>query len=422
MIKAVGIIDCNSFYASCEKIFRPELATKPVVVLSNNDGIVIALSQEAKDVGIKRGSPLFQIKNIIKRYNVQVFSSNYSLYGDISQRVFSLVDSIVPDMEIYSIDEAFINFTDVNLDLGAFCRNLRMKIDKGVGIPTSIGIAKTKTLAKIANKIAKKDFSLRGVCDISKMDDISSVLKRVPVGDIWGVGWKHSERLRKSGIETAYDFTQANEKWVKKNMTVQGLRTLYELQGKPCIDISQAEPPKQSILSSRSFGRVIRSKEEILEAVATYVTRAADKMRMQSSAANLLYVFLRTSPFSQTRQYHNGVQIPLPVPTSATSELLAYATAGVEQIYREGFDYQKAGILLSGLVPCNLDQFSLFDPEDRQKLKKVTLAVDEINKKMGRNTVFYAAAGVKKPWEMRREFESPHYTTRWKDLPDVKAE
>jgi len=422
MIKAVGIVDCNSFYASCEKIFRPELADKPVVVLSNNDGIVIALSQEAKKCGIKRGSPLFKIKDLVKRYNVQVFSSNYALYGDISQRVFSLVDSIVPDMEIYSIDEAFINFTNVNLDLAQFCRNLRMKIHKGVGIPTSIGIAKTKTLSKIANKIAKNDASLRGVCDISNMADISSILKRVPVDDIWGVGWKHSERLRKSGIETAYDFSRANEKWVKKHMTVQGLRTLYELQGKPCIDLSTAVPAKQSILSSRSFGRIIRSKEEILEAVASYTARAAEKMRKQSSAANLLYVFLRTNPFNQTRQYHNGVQIPLPVPTSATSELLSYAAAGVEQIYREGFDYQKAGIMLSGLVPCNLDQFAMFDPEDRQKLKTVTVVMDEINKKMGRNTLFYAAAGVKKPWDMRREFESPHYTTRWKDLPGVKAE
>jgi len=421
MIKAVALADCNSFYASCEKIFNPAIADKPVVVLSNNDGIVVALSSEAKAIGIERGSPLFKIKELVKKYDVQVFSSNYALYGDISRRVFDLLGDYAPEIEVYSIDEAFMNFTDVNRDLGDYCRRVRKRINRCIGIPMSIGVAKTKTLAKLASKIAKKDPALKGVLDISKIDNLDNFLKTFPIGDVWGIGYRYATKLKSYGICTAYDFTLANENWVKKNMTVMGLRTLLELRGTPCIQIDDAIPDKKSIVSSRSFGRYITTKDEIIEAVASYATKAMEKLRKQKSATSLLYVFLRTNPFKNAQQYHNGVQINLPIPTDSTAEIINYAEAGVNQIFRDGYEYQKAGIMLSGIIPYNASQFALFDTEDREKMKKISITIDEINKKMGHNTLYYAVTGINKKWDMRREHQSPHYTTRWEDIPIVHA-
>lgn len=414
----VALVDCNNFYASCERVFNPRLEGVPIVVLSNNDGMIVARSNEAKALGIKMGEPLFKVEDIVRKHGVKVFSSNYTLYGDLSHRVMMTLEQFSPNVEIYSIDEAFIDLSGFDYkDLDAYGREIRATVKKWTGLPVSIGIADTKTLAKIANHRAKKDTRHKGVLNVAGQKDVSEYLKATEVSDVWGIGPQYTKLLNARQIFDAYELSRANDKWVKKNMTIMGLRTVFELRGIPCIEIESVRPAKKAIVSSRSFGKTTASKKDVKESVAYFTTIASEKMRRQRSTATVLMVFLRTNPFKTTPQYHNGVQIQLPVPTDATSELISYAMKGVEQIFREGFQYHKVGVMLTGFVPNTRTQMSLFDKMDRTKLAKVTKTVDQINMELGAGTVHYAATGVKREWKTKAEKRSPRYTTSWKELP-----
>jgi len=423
MPNPVAIVDCNNFYASCERVFNPKLKERPIVVLSNNDGMIIARSNEAKTLGIPMGSPLFKIEKIVQKYNVQVFSSNYTLYGDMSQRVMSTLEQFSPDIEIYSIDEAFINLQGFShLEISDYAQEIRHTVKQWTGIPVSIGIATTKTLAKIANRYAKKHLEQNGVLNLYKIsqDKIDKYLEQTNVEDVWGIGRQYAKLLYKHGISNALQLKNANDKWIKKKMSVMGLRTVLELRDIPCINYDYMPPPKKSIVSSRSFGRTVEDIEQIKEAIALFTSRAAEKLRQQHSAANLLSVFIRTNPFKKTAQYHNGVLVTLPVATDITSELIEYAMKGVEQIYRPGFLYYKVGVMLSDIVPKDSTQFSLFDRANRTKMAILTETMDKINMQYGSGTLFYARLGTRHPWRTRADKKSPHFTTDWNSLPEVK--
>ena len=418
----IALVDCNNFYASCERVFNPKLEGKPIVVLSNNDGMIVARSNEAKALGIKMGEPLFKVQKIVDQHGVYVFSSNYTLYGDMSMRVMRTLERFAPEVEIYSIDEAFLNFHGVErAGLTEYCRKIRETVRQWTGIPVSIGIAETKTLAKLANRYAKKHPETGGVLNLIGEPNIDSYLEQTDTADIWGIGRQYTKALWARGITNALEFAHANSKWVRKRLTVMGLRTQQELLGRPCISIDHAPRPKKSIVSSRSFGQVTSDKQHIKEAVAYFASIAAQKLRKQKSGASLLTVFLRTNPFRDAPQYHNGALVQLPVPTDSTSELIKYAEQGVEQIFREGFEYHKVGVLLAGFVPIDRTQLQIFEPEDRARMAVVSETMDKINKDFGANTVFFAAAGTRRNWSMKREKKSPHYTTDWEDLPHVKA-
>ncbi|ROL61006.1 Y-family DNA polymerase [Bacteroidetes/Chlorobi group bacterium ChocPot_Mid] len=423
MSHPIALIDCNNFYASCERVFNPKLVGVPIVVLSNNDGMIIARSQEAKDLGIAMGEPLFKIQDKIKKHGVAVFSSNYTLYGDMSQRVMTILESFCPDVEIYSIDEAFLNLHGFEReDLTEYGRKIKNTIKKWTGMPVTVGIAETKTLAKIANRLGKKSQKAGGVLNLYNSRFRNTALKRTDVEDIWGVGRQYGKLLRKHGINSAYELSLANDSWIKKRMTVMGMRTVYELRGTPCIKLEYSPPPKKAIVSSRSFGKLTNSYEDVSQAVANYVTRAAVKLRKQRSAARILSVFLRTNPFkNEMPQYHNGVMVELPVPTDSTAELLEYATKGLVQIFKPEYKYHKAGVMLTGIIPYDRSQYAMFDSENRNRMKEVTEVMDSINERFGKETMFYASLGIKREWGMRREMKSPNYTTNWKELPIVSA-
>jgi DNA polymerase V len=385
--------------------------------------MVIARSAEAKEVGIPMGEPLFKIKPLVKKFNVQVLSSNYTLYGDMSHRVMTTLEHFCPDIEIYSIDEAFLNLHGFERrhDLTDYCINIRKTVLQWTGIPVSVGIANTKTLAKLANRYAKRNKEHAGVMNLIDNPDKEKYMKATLVEDIWGVGRQYTKLLTKNGITNAYEFSQANDKWIRKHMTVMGLRTAFELRDIPCISIDYSHPSKKAIISSRSFGKVTSNKQDIKEGVAYFTTIAAEKMRKQKSAATLLTVFLRTNPFKDSPQYHNGVLCKLPVPTDSTSELITYAEKGLEQIFREGYLYHKVGIMLTGLVHTDRTQISMFDPEDRVKMATVTDLFDKINKEMGARTIFYAASGIHRPWKTQANLKSPKFTTSWNELLEVFA-
>lgn len=417
----IAIVDCNSFYASCEKVFRPDLKDKPVVVVSNNDGVIVALSSEAKSIGIRGFTPYYQAKEILKKYGVTVFSSNYSLYEDMSYRVMTTLEKFSPNVEIYSIDEAFLNLSGLErYDLTEYCRKIKDTVMKWTGIPVSIGIAPTKTLAKLANRRAKKDSKNVGVLNLIDNPDLDKHLMNTDVSDIWGIGRKYSKLLKAFSITNANDLKRANQQWIKKKLTVHGLRTVLELNGQPCISLDDIRHDKKAIVSSRSFSRYVTEKQDLIEAISTYTVRAAEKLRKQRSAAKFLSVFIRTNPFAEVRQYHNGCQITLPQATDVVPELIEHALQALNKIYRQGYSYQKAGILLAGLEPSKSSQYDLFEPPTRMSKIIATETVDKINEIFGKGTVFYASQGIARQWSMKREMESPHYTTQWDSLANVK--
>ncbi|HQO09867.1 MAG TPA: Y-family DNA polymerase [Clostridiales bacterium] len=419
MNKIYALIDCNSFYASCERIFRPDLKNKPVVILSNNDGCVVALTKEAKDLGVKRGSPYFKIeKSILEK--LSVFSSNYSLYGDISHRVMSILSEFSPGVEIYSIDEAFLDLTGMDIDRTEYSKTIRTKVMKDTGVPVSVGIAGTKTLAKLANHIAKKNPVYEGVLDLNTVNDIDTFLEKVPVEDVWGIGRQNTIKLTRKNIKTAKDLKNMPDGWIKANLGgVTGLRTVWELRGQPCIDLDSVTEPKQSIVSSRSFGEKISDLNGLDQAVTTYISTASYKLRSQRSLASALTVFILTDRFKEDEpQYNGSMTYKLPYPTSSTLELTGYALKVLERIYRKGFKYKKAGVLLDGIVPAGSFQYNLFTPEISDP--QVDKVLDSVNRKWGDNSIFIASAGVKKKWSMRREFVSPHYTTDWNEILKIK--
>ncbi len=422
MRKIFALADCNSFYASCERVFNPSLEGRPVIVLSNNDGCVIARTNEAKALGIAGFEPVFKYQQIIDQHNVAVFSANFALYGDLSSRVMATLRQFTPEMEIYSIDEAFLSLASMNIDRTAYCRKIKATVSQWTGIPVSIGIGPTKTLAKLANRLAKKDPGLGGVLDITDNPQIDQLLAQTKVEDIWGVGRRYTALLSRHGIQTALQLRNANDDWIRSHMTVVGLRMVEELRGNPCIDGQETPPPKKCIMTSRSFGRDVHVKEELEQAVAEFTTMCAEKLRKQKSKASLLTVFIGSNCFRDEPQYSNSITLGLPEPTDYTPRLLELAHRGLKNIFKPGYSYKRAGVLLAGIGPRDITQLDMLEPgQEKSGETGLMRAVDSINSRMGRGTLKYAAAGINRPWKMRQMMLSPRFTTSWEDLPVAKA-
>ncbi|MFA5960483.1 MAG: Y-family DNA polymerase [Tatlockia sp.] len=416
-----ALIDCNNFYASCERLFRPDLINKPILVLSNNDGCVIARSNEAKALGIKMGEPFFQIKALCASNQVHVFSSNYTFYGDMSQRVMSVIESAWPHVEIYSIDEAFLDLTTLPLSKQTlFCSTLQKLVLKITGIPTSIGIGKTKTLAKVANHICKKELKI----PVFNLAENQRWLEKIAIGDVWGIGRQWENKLRGEGIFTALDLAKTNAQGIRQRYNVVLMRTTMELQGIPCLELEVIEP-KQSILSSKSFGQMQTSQEIIAQAISSHCHRVWEKLRAQDSVAQYLSVFVLTNRFrADLPQYSKSMQFKLINPSDDLSTLTKIAKLCLTKLYQRGFHYKKVGVCLEGLIPKNPRQFDMFNQLDEGKLNKkeqIMQTFEAINRKYGHKIIQLAAESSAKPWAMRAELKSPSYTTRWTDLPIVKS-
>jgi DNA polymerase V len=419
MKRIFALVDCNNFYASCERVFNPSLKTRPVIVLSNNDGCVVALSAEAKKIGIPFASPYFKIRPLIEKHKIAVFSSNYTLYADMSHRVMTILASFSPEVEVYSVDEAFLSLTGMKCNLYDYGREIRETVMKWTGLPVSVGIAHTKTLAKAAAHLAKKDPSCGGVLDMT-MDDRSEYLKKINVGSIWGVGPKYAEKLNSRGIYTAADFITADDRWVRSHMTIVGLRTLMEMRGHSCMALDDAPSPKKAIVSSRSFGESVESLESLRQSVSSYAARAAEKLRGEKGLAGVVTVFIMTNRFKDDPQYGASLSCELPEASSNTPVITRYALALLNRLYREGYRYKKAGVMLSGIVSSRDLQMNLFLGDRERGDSSLMETVDKVNRSRGSGTLFYASAGTDRPWSMRREFLSPAYTTRWEDFVVIK--
>jgi len=415
-----ALVDCNNFYVSCERLFRPDLEGKPIVVLSNNDGCVIARSNEAKALGIPMGAPEFKYRKQMKEQGVHVFSSNFPLYGDLSARVMSTLEKLMPDLEIYSIDEAFANMSGFrNLDLYKHGLCIRESILKWVGIPVSIGVGSTKTLSKIANRVAKNTPITKGSFVLVDPDHINSVLKKVEVGDVWGVGRKYAKSLRTSGIHSAYDLSQADEPWIRQKYSVVLQRTVRELKGDSCISIEEL-PEKKQLLVSRSFRERVTDYFHMRSLIAGYISRACEKLRKQNSVARSVTVFIRTSPFSEGDGYSNTKTISLNQFSADTATFIKMAGYALKRIYRSGDEYQKAGIMLFDIMPDHFQQFCLFQSEKYNSVtRKRMRLLDRINSKYGPQTLRFASES-KKRWYMHQDHLSPAYTTRWDEIRIIK--
>ncbi len=418
--KKIALIDCNSFYVSCERLFNPKIRKKPVVVLSNNDGCIISRSTEAKALGIKMGEPYFKAKDIIIKNKVEVFSSNYSLYGDLSRRVMRTLKRFNSAIEVYSIDEAFLdlsNFSDDEVEKVG--REIRETVLRWTGIPTSIGIAKTKTLSKIANHIAKKKKS--GVTSLIGIENIDPILEKVEINDVWGVGRQLTKFYHKNGIYNAKQLKNKSNTWIKKNSNVLGSRTAMELRGVPCIDLETTQTKRKSCVVSRSFGQRIEKYQELKEAVANYCLNASEKIRSESLIAKSITVFVRTSPFqSRFGYYSNSKTIDFAISTNNSIEIVKTALVALDSIFKNGYRYQKAGVMLTGL--SNEDgSKNLFSCEKDEKIKGLMKSIDNTNYRYGRSTLSLASAGVQKRWNMRREHSSKIDTADFYLLPTIRA-
>jgi DNA polymerase V len=411
-----ALVDCNNFYASCERVFNPRLNGLPVVVLSNNDGCVVARSNEAKALGIGMGVPEFMVRPIIRTHNVQVFSSNYALYGDMSQRVMETLQQFCPDLEIYSIDEAFLSLSGFRArDFTEYAGTIRSTVKRWTGLPVSIGIAETKTLSKIAGGIAKK--SPGGVFDLLTYPDRETLLGQTDVADVWGIGKAHTQFLHQHGIKTALQLRQADDQFIRTHMGIVGLRLVNELRGVSCFELEQCPPPKKGITCARSFGKSITRIQEMEEAISNYVTRAAEKLRAEQLAVTNITVFMHTNKFKDVAQYSNSLTLKLPVATDNTHELIRAALQGARKIWREGFAYNKAGVMFVSLVPAGQVQADFFDGKDRTRSKKLMAALDSINGRFGSGTLQYASSGIAKEWKATFNRRSPAFTTNWDELP-----
>ena len=413
----IALVDCNSFYVSCERLFNPKIQKKAVVVLSNNDGCVISRSREAKDLGIKMGEPYFKVKELVKKNKVEVYSSNYALYGDISRRVMKVLKTFSPKVEIYSIDEAFIDLSFIDeKGVEDYGREIRSRVLKWTGITTSVGIASTKTLSKVANHIAKKEKA--GVIYLNT--NIDEKLKKFPIEDVWGVGKQLSKFYHKNNISNAYDLKNVSNTWVKKGTNVLGAKTAMELRGIPCIDLQIDQETRKNCCVSRSFGRKVKDLNELEESVITHCLNAAEKIRADDQIAKTITVFIRTSPFDKNRRYYsNSKTIDLAIPTSNSIELIKNAVKALTDIYKYGYAYQKAGIILSGLKDANQNDQNLLTPLLENKSKKLMKAIDYTNTKYGRYAISIAQAGLSKGWKMRREHSSKIDTASFDSLPKI---
>ncbi|HET8808996.1 MAG TPA: Y-family DNA polymerase [Flavobacteriaceae bacterium] len=420
----IALIDCNSFYASCEQVFRPDLRGKPVVVLSNNDGCVIAANQEAKNLAhIPMFEPVFKIKDQLEKNKVVFFSSNYTLYGEMSQRVVNILKTFAEKVEVYSIDESFLDFSGMEIDsLHNYGHQIKTKIFNATGLPVGVGIGPTKVLAKLANKMAKKVAANKHVVVIDSDEKRNKLLRWANIKDVWGIGRKHAARLEKIGIVTAHDFTKLPLAWVRKEMTVKGEQIWRELRGLPCLELQVLAPPKKGIGTAKSFGKKLESLELIEEACAYYIAEVSELLRAQTSCATHLQVFLTTNYHSKVdKQYTNSRNLTLPVPTNDTLLLVSEARKILKSIYKPGYRYKKVGVNLSGIVPQNTVQGNLFTqlPTGRKALMQT---MDAINAKYGKSTVATAMTGTRKSeWELIKKERSPRYTTQWKELLTVKS-
>jgi len=419
----IALVDCNNFYASCERLFNPALVGKPIVVLSNNDGCVIARSEEAKEIGVEMGAPAFQWEEFFEKNGVHVFSSNYTLYGSLSHRVMKTLGTFVPEIEVYSIDEAFLNMNDLGYeDLLKLGIKIRKTVKQHIGMPVSIGIAPTKTLAKMANRYAKKNRKSVGVHWAANNELITEMLEFTEIGDIWGIGRQHASFLKKNGFHTAAQFVKASEDWVRKHLTVVGLRMLHELKGIPSIAWEFKTPSKKNIMTSRSFGKIITKKEDMIEALSNYAALCAGKLREQNSCAKKIYVFVNTNQHrTQDKQFYRSIVLEFPVPTNYTPDIIKYAMKGFDIIFKEGYNYHKVGVMVLDLVPETVLQASLFDQKNWEKDKLVMKVLDKVNHSMGKEIVRFAIQGFEKRYKLRAEHKSQHYTTDINQILKVKA-
>ena len=417
MSSAIALVDCNNFYVSCERVFEPGLLGRPVVVLSNNDGCVIARSDEARRLGIGMGAPLFKVARVVEENRVAVYSSNYALYGDMSRRVMGALHEFTPEVEVYSIDEAFValdaaagrTFRERGLEI-------RGKVLKWTGIPVSVGIAQTKTLAKLAGRHAKREPGAQGVLDLTWPSEQAAVLEETPVADVWGVGPAYARLLKGAGIDTARKLRDADRRWVRGRMTVAGARIVEELRGVRCLPLAECPPAKKSVTCSRSFGALTGSLTDLREAVALYTSRAAERLRRARMAARVVSVFVMTDRFAAGPQYGDTATYELASPTDVTDELTWWTLRGLGKIYRAGYAYKKAGVMLTGLVPAARLTMRLYGDARFERARGVMRAVDEINRRHGRDTVRVGLARPSARWGTKFLRRSPCYTTCLRDV------
>lgn len=415
----IALVDCNNFYASCERVFRPHLENKPVAVLSNNDGCVIARSNESKSLGLKMGEPIFKKRELVRRHNIQLFSSNFALYGDISKRVFDIVARDVPSYEIYSIDEAFLDFSGMKNPYD-FALHLKKKVREWTGIPISVGISYTKTLSKVAGYLAKK--SPEGVCYLNERAHIDKILSSLPVDEIWGVGMRYAMKLNKYGIYTAKDLLDCDETWVRKVMNVVGLRMVRELKCIPHFNLEGVRSMKKSICTSRSFSVEVSEYSRMSEYVSMFASRCSEKLRGEGACARSLSVFMYTNRFKpKARQYSGYFSMDFDTAASDTITITKLATYCLKKIFRSGYSYKKAGVTLSGIVPRDQVQLNLFDSRDREKADTLMHTLDKINGNMGRDVLKLSSSGINNKWKIGKERLSPCYTTRWTDILKVRV-
>ncbi len=418
MNTAIALLDCNNFYASCERVFDASVREKPIVVLSNNDGCVIARSEEAKEIGVTMGAPLFKVLDLLETNDAEIFSSNYALYGDMSSRVMNLLQNFTPEVEIYSIDEAFLNLEPRKHSLDNLAHSIREKMYQWTGIPVSIGIAETKVLAKIANRRAKKaELRERGVLNLYRSDKTEPILKETNVEDVWGIGYRSALKLKANNVLTAWQLREMDNRFVRRLLTVVGARIALELRGVKCLPFEQSSIKKHTITCSRSFGQTITNYESIKEAVLYFLTRACEKMRKNNLAANAITVFISTDRFRPVPEpYSNSATYSSTYPTDSNQEIQEWTTKTLERIFKQGFEYRKAGIILSGLVPNENLTKRMFDDEKFERQHKLMKAIDEINQKFGKDTVRFGSVKTEGNWKMKQTRKSQCYTTNWNEL------
>ena len=416
----IALVDCNNFYASCERVFRPDLEKKPIVVLSNNDGCVIARSNEAKKLGIKMGEPAFKKREVFERNKIKTFSTNFILYGDMSKRVMSILRNNSKEIEIYSIDEAFLEC--YNEDLNTYGVNLRKKVKQWTGIPVSVGIAETKVLAKIANHIAKK-YRKSGVFILDSKEIIEKALKFTAIEEIWGIGRNHARRFKEYGINTAYDLTCIQESWIKRKFSIVVLRIAKELKGIKCLDIESQHKTKKNICTSRSFGNPTSDYNTIKAAISTFAVRCCEKLRKQKTSTSELRIFIYTNPFNpKHKQYYGTKKIKLERATNDNQIIVQEVIKGLQKIYKKGYIYKKAGVIVSNITQESQVQLNLFDQiRNREKYTKISKVIDRINSSMGRDKLRIATQGFDRKWKMKQEQLSQCYTTRIDEILTVKV-
>jgi DNA polymerase V len=421
MNRSIALVDCNNFYVSCERIFNPKLKNKPVVVLSNNDGCAVARSEEVKALGVRMGEPWFQFKHLAERHNIITCSSNYALYADMSDRVMSILAKFSPNQEIYSIDECFLDFTGFcEDDLTNYAQKICRCIQQQTGLPVCIGIGTSKTLAKLANHIAKKNLSFQGVCNFNAMaiQEQNKWLRKIKVGKVWGIGKQLAPKLQQIGIYNIDDLKNINPSILDLQFSVSLKKIIYELNNIVCFKLEETAAQKKQITCSRSFGVLITSFKSLEQSIALYASRAAEKLRRQNLYTGSIHIYICTSPFNKKESfYENSVTIPLPEQTDNTLTLIKFSSLGLRKIYRNGYKYQKAGVILSKIVSNKEYQPDLFNNKgERRKSSNLMAALDQINALMGKKILIIAAEGITQPWKMRQNNMSPRYTTNWNDL------